>query len=82
MTPKCCEKCDHKNKEHCGSFKTCEAWLSWFKEQWDDIRASAAEIRENKPEKKRAKAKSSRGLCTYATDPAAAMEYPGKVGAK
>lgn len=70
MTPKCCKKCIRTEKDYCPSFKTCEAWLSWFKEQWDDIRAAAAPIKVEKP----TKGESTSSLCTYTTDPCGAMK--------
>lgn len=75
MMPKCCEKCDHVEKDHCPQFKSCEAWRSWFRNSWNGIRATAARIKGDVPEEKRAKSSSTSSLCTYATDPREAMKY-------
>lgn len=73
MLPKCCEKCDHVEKDHCPQFKSCRAWRSWFKTQWEAIRAAAARIKgevpEEKPKENRAKSSSTSSLCLYTTDP-------------
>ena len=70
MMPKCCEKCARKHKDNCASFKDCEAWRSWFREQWDAIKAAAQKTEEN-----RAKSSSTNSLCLYTTDPCGAMAY-------
>jgi hypothetical protein len=79
MMPKCCEKCDHVEKDHCPQFKSCEAWRSWFRQSWNGVRATAARIKgevpEEMPKENRAKSSSTSSLCTYTTDPCGAMEY-------
>lgn len=79
MMPKCCEKCDHVEKDPCPQFKSCEAWRSWFRKSWNGIRATAArlkgEVPEEMPKENRAKSSSTSSLCTFTTDPCGAMEY-------
>lgn len=53
MTPKCCEKCQHLNKQ--GSckkrFKECISWGRWFREAWTDIYQAAQKVK-NKRERR------------------------------
>ena len=76
MTPKCCKDCKNTRTADCASFRTCVRWREWFKEQWEDIRAAAAPIQEERP----TKGESTSSLCTYTTDPCTAMDYKGRRG--
>ena len=51
MTPRCCQNCEHLGKEGgCVTygFKKCSKWRSWFRENWEDIRRAAEQIKKKR----------------------------------
>lgn len=45
----CCQKCRHATEDgKCKKYYlTCEAWRSWFRKEWEQIRKAAAIIKKN-----------------------------------
>ena len=30
-----CDECEVQNTKYCPYFRSCPAWLAWFKKEWD-----------------------------------------------
>ena len=53
VAPRCCQNCSHlRPSGACDCYQNCGKWLSWFREQWQDIRKATALIIANRELKK------------------------------